>query len=199
MIEMQARNAEGVRHAQARQMMRELEELQLGLAEEASVLEEEAVRTIVMRAAMDKERERREEARERDRAEAMQAKRKEREDRIEAERQQESAATAERERERAAREEARQRERQVWESERVDGQAQQESLQVCADVLGRDLKEREAEIVFLRSEICALENMLQAAFKESPGKGRGLCRSAGSASCVKAKLYASRCGEVWVA
>ena len=48
----------------------------------------------------------------------------------------------------------------------MDGQAQQESLQVCADVLGRDLKEREAEIVFLRSEICALENMLQAAFKE---------------------------------
>jgi len=121
---------------------------------------------ILMSAAKDKERERREEARERGMVAEMQALQKDRENKLEAERRNEIAAAAEKERERAERQEARQSERQAWETERREGRAQQESVQVCAEVLGRDLQIREAEIVFLQSEIFTLENMLQAAFKE---------------------------------
>jgi hypothetical protein len=147
-------------------ILRELDELKSGFTEEANLLEEEAVRMILMSAAKDKERERREGARERDMVAEMQALQKDRENELEAQRRNEIAAAAERERERAARQEARQSERQAWESERRDVRAQQDSVQVCAEVLGRDLQMREAEIAFLQSQIFTLENMLQAAFKE---------------------------------
>jgi len=160
----EARQALGMQGVQ--DILRGLDELKSGFTEEGNLLEEEAVRMILMSAAKDKERERREEARERGMVAEMQALQKDRENKLEAERRNEIAAAAEKERERAERQEARQSERQAWETERREGRAQQESVQVCAEVLGRDLQIREAEIVFLQSEIFTLENMLQAAFKE---------------------------------
>ena len=139
--------------------------LVMGIGEEEGQLERERERLEKERGASEDKAEtqrlEREAEREKQLKAALEEERQLREREMESLKNLAQNAETERERERVARAEARDKERMAREKEREEDQAQQEALQICANMLGAELQEIKEENAYLRSEMMHLELALQ--------------------------------------